>query len=199
MGSVLEKNSSQVRKRIETHKFEDEGGEEYEGSEFNGFNDYFRRKKIKLQNLDAEIRANSDKPQIFKGIVAHVTGYTQPPLHVLHREIVQHGGGFLQYLDSKTMATHIVASTLPPKKSVDFSRYRIVKPAWIIDSIKAGQILPWSNYRVLDEGPRQKFSSSTVVAVCRRQPLVRNKATVNKQRTVSTRTSLRHLLCLASL
>ncbi|EWZ91959.1 DNA repair protein REV1 [Fusarium oxysporum f. sp. radicis-lycopersici 26381] len=156
MGSVLEKNSSQVRKRIETHKFEDEGGEEYEGSEFNGFNDYFRRKKIKLQNLDAEIRANSDKPQIFKGIVAHVTGYTQPPLHVLHREIVQHGGGFLQYLDSKTMATHIVASTLPPKKSVDFSRYRIVKPAWIIDSIKAGQILPWSNYRVLDEGPRQK-------------------------------------------
>lgn len=82
MGSVLEKNSSQVRKRIETHKFEDEGGEEYEASEFNGFNDYFRRKKIKLQNLDAEIRANSDKPQIFKGIVAHVTGYTQPPLHV---------------------------------------------------------------------------------------------------------------------
>ncbi|KAF4335725.1 DNA repair REV1 [Fusarium beomiforme] len=156
MGSVLEKNSSQVRKRIESHKFEDEGGEEYEGSEFNGFNDYFRRKKIKLQNLDADIRANSDKPQIFKGIVAHVNGYTQPPLHVLHHEIVQHGGGFLQYLDSKTMATHIIASTLPPKKSVDFSRYRVVKPAWIMDSIKAGQLLPWSNYRVLDEGPRQK-------------------------------------------
>ncbi|KAM5356012.1 hypothetical protein ACJ41O_002658 [Fusarium nematophilum] len=156
MGSVLDKNSSQVRKRIQTHTFEDEDGEEYEGSKFNGFGDYFRRKKIKLQNLDAEIRASSDKPQIFKGIVAHVTGYTQPPLHILHREIVQHGGGFLQYLDSKTMATHIIASTLPPKKSVDFSRYRIVKPAWIVDSVKAGQLLPWSNYRVLDEGPRQK-------------------------------------------
>ncbi|KAF4948172.1 hypothetical protein FSARC_13811 [Fusarium sarcochroum] len=164
MGSVLDKNSSQVRKRIETHTFENEGGEEYEGSEFNGFNDYFRRKKIKLQNLDADIRATSDKPQIFKGIVAHITGYTQPPLHILHREIVQHGGGFLQYLDSKTMATHIIASTLPPKKSVDFNRYRIVKPAWIMDSIKAGQLLPWSNYRVLDEGPRQKvlkFDSSS--------------------------------------
>ncbi|KAM0564143.1 hypothetical protein ACHAPJ_000352 [Fusarium lateritium] len=164
MGSVLDKNSSQVRKRIEAHTFDNEGGEEYEGSEFNGFNDYFRRKKIKLQNLDADMRATSDKPQIFKGIVAHVTGYTQPPLHVLHREIVQHGGGFLQYLDSKTMATHIIASTLPPKKSVDFNRYRIVKPAWIMDSIKAGQLLPWSNYRVLDEGPRQKvlkFDSSS--------------------------------------
>ncbi|KAM0230209.1 hypothetical protein ACHAPO_009392 [Fusarium lateritium] len=156
MGSVLDKNSSQVRKRIEAHTFENEGGDEYEGSEFGGFNDYFRRKRIKLQNLDAETRAKSDKPQIFKGIVAHVTGYTQPSLHVLHREIVQHGGGFLQYLDSKTMATHIIASTLPPKKSVDFNRYRIVKPAWIMDSIQAGQLLPWSNYRVLDEGPRQK-------------------------------------------
>ncbi|OBS26813.1 hypothetical protein FPOA_00756 [Fusarium poae] len=156
MGSVLDKNSSQVRKRIEAHTFENEGGDEYEGSEFGGFNEYFRRKRIKLQNLDAETRAKSDRPQIFKGIVAHVTGYTQPSLHVLHREIVQHGGGFLQYLDSKTMATHIIASTLPPKKSVDFNRYRIVKPAWIMDSIQAGQLLPWSNYRVLDEGPRQK-------------------------------------------
>lgn len=74
----------------------------------------------------------------------------------LHRQIVEHGGGFLQYLDSKTMATHIIASTLPPKKTVDFSRYRIVKPAWITDSIAAGKLLSWGEYRVLDEGPRQK-------------------------------------------
>jgi DNA repair protein REV1 len=72
MGTVLDKNSSKVRKRIE----------EYTQSEFNGFNDYFRRKKIKLQNLDAQIRSASDKPQIFKGLVIHVTGYTQPPLHM---------------------------------------------------------------------------------------------------------------------
>lgn len=82
MGSVLEKNSASVRKRIENHSFDDEEGDEYEGSKFNGFGDYFRRKKIKLQNKDAELRATSEKPQIFKGIVAHVTGYTQPPLHM---------------------------------------------------------------------------------------------------------------------
>lgn len=83
MGSRLEQNSSQVRKRIENHVFTDEGGEEYEGSEFGGFGDYMRRKKIKLQNLDADVRASSsDKPQIFKGVVAHVMGYTQPPLHM---------------------------------------------------------------------------------------------------------------------
>ncbi|KAI6082131.1 impB/mucB/samB family protein [Hypoxylon rubiginosum] len=157
MGDQLEKNSNAVRKRIENHTFSDEAGEEYEGSAFGGFGDYFRRKKIKLQNLDSELRASSsEKPQIFKGIVAHITGYTQPPLHVLHRELVQHGAGYLQYLDSKTMATHIIASSLPPKKMVDFNKYRIVKPAWVIDSIKAGKLLPWSDYRVIEETPRQK-------------------------------------------
>ncbi|KKP04738.1 hypothetical protein THAR02_03150 [Trichoderma harzianum] len=156
MNNALEKNSSAVRKRIEGHVFDDEEGEEYEGSEFNGFGDYFRRKKIKLQNLDADMRAASDKPPIFKGVVAHVNGYTQPPLQVLHRDIVQHGGGFLQYLDSKTMATHIITATLTPKKAVEFSRYRIVKPTWVVDSIKAGKLLPWSDYRVLGESPSQK-------------------------------------------
>lgn len=82
MGSLLDKNSAQVRKRIESHSFDDEDGDEYEGSEFNGFGDYFRRKKIKLQNLDAQMRSESEKPRIFKGIAAHVTGYTQPPLHM---------------------------------------------------------------------------------------------------------------------
>ena len=74
----------------------------------------------------------------------------------LHRELVQHGAGFLQYLDSKTMATHIIASTLPPKKAVEFKNYRIVNPAWVTESIKAGKLLPWSDYRVFEEGAGQK-------------------------------------------
>lgn len=156
MGSRLEKNSNSVRKRIEEHTFSDEGGEEYEGSAFGGFGDYFRRKKIKLQNLDAGLREGSEKPQIFKGVVAHVSGYTQPPVHVLHKQLVEHGAGFLQYLDSKTMATHIIASSLPPKKAIEFSNYRMVKPAWVVDSIAAGKMLPWSDYRVIDGGQRQK-------------------------------------------
>jgi DNA repair protein REV1 len=83
MGSRLEKSSAAQRKRIASHEFTDEGGDEYEASEFGGFDDYFRRKKLKLQNLDVELRAAApEKPQIFKDVVAHVTGYTQPPLHV---------------------------------------------------------------------------------------------------------------------
>ncbi|KAI9725542.1 MAG: deoxycytidyl transferase [Chrysothrix sp. TS-e1954] len=157
MGSRLEANSDAVRKRIESHTFNDEEGEEYGGSKFGGFPEYFRRKKIKLQNLDAQLRAESTgKPQIFKGIVAHVNGYTQPSLNDLHELIVSYGGGFMQYLDGKTTVTHIIASNLTPKKAVEFKAYRIVKPAWIVDSVKAGAVQPWDRYRVVDEGVGQK-------------------------------------------
>ncbi|KAL6711683.1 deoxycytidyl transferase [Coniothyrium glycines] len=156
MGSRLDKNSEAVRKRIANHTFDGEEGDEYGGSAFGGFTDYFRRKKIKLQNLDADIRARAgSKPQIFKGIVAHVNGYTQPSLNDLHTLIVEHGGGFMQYLDGKTTVTHIVASSLTPKKVIEFRRYRIVKPAWVVDSIQAGKLLPWNEYRVVDEGEKQ--------------------------------------------
>jgi DNA repair protein REV1 len=158
MGSRLEKNSTAVRKRLEKHEFTGEDGEEYAPSAFGGFPDYFRRKKIKLQNVDAEIRtAAGDKPPIFKGVVAHVIGYTQPSLSDLHKAIVEYGGVFLQYLDGKTMATHIICSALPPKKTLEFSKYRMVKPAWVVDSIAAGKLLSWADYRVIDEGgARQK-------------------------------------------
>lgn len=112
---------------------------------------------MKLQNRDAHIRASSENnPPIFRGVVAHVNGYTQPSLNDLHHLIVSHGGGFLQYLDGKTSATHIIASSLTPKKREEFRRYRIVKPAWVVDSVKAGRLLPWNNYRVVDEGASQK-------------------------------------------
>jgi DNA repair protein REV1 len=156
MGSRLDSNSASVRKRIANHTFDDEDGDEYNGSKFGGFTEYFRRKKIKLQNLDADIREQAaDKPNIFKGIVAHVNGYTQPSLNDLHKLIVQHGGGFMQYLDGKTTVTHIIASSLTPKKVVEFRRYRIVKPAWVVDSILAKKLLPWNEYRVVDEGEKQ--------------------------------------------
>ena len=168
MGSRLEANSTAVRKRIEKHKFDDEEGEEYEASKFGGFPEYFRRKKIKLQNLDAERRSSSiGNPPIFRGVVAHVNGYTQPSLQDLHALIVNYGGGFMQYLDGKTTVTHIIASNLTPKKKVEFRRYRIVKPAWIVDSVKAGRLLPWDAYKVVDEGIGQQvlgFDNGNVVS-----------------------------------
>ena len=137
--------------------FQNEEGEEYESSRFGGFPEYFRRKKIKLQNLDVQLREQSaQNPQIFRGVVAHINGYTQPSLNDLHKLIVSYGGGFIQYLDGKTQVTHIIASSLTPKKTEEFKKYRIVKPAWIVDSVNAGRLLPWDAYRIVDEGVGQK-------------------------------------------
>ncbi|KAL8658616.1 MAG: hypothetical protein Q9226_000867 [Calogaya cf. arnoldii] len=175
MGSRLEVNSAKSRKRIEKHQFENEEGEEYEPSNFGGFTDYFRRKKIKLQNLDAELRSStSDKPPIFRGVVAHVNGYTQPSLNDIHALIVSHGGGFMQYLDGKTTVTHIIASNLTPKKKIEFQKYRIVKPAWVVDSVAAGKLLPWNAYRVVDEGAGQQilgFDNGSVISQTSTQKL----------------------------
>ncbi|KAI9376212.1 hypothetical protein BJX61DRAFT_539074 [Aspergillus egyptiacus] len=159
MGSRFDANSSAVRKRIQNHSFENEEGEEYEASTFGGHGEYMRRKKIKLQNLDNEIRssaADSNCPQIFRTVVAYVNGYTQPSLQELHKLIVRHGGGFLQYLDGKTAATHIIATSLTPKKREEFRRYRVVKPAWVVESVKERRMLPWDLFKVVDEGQAQK-------------------------------------------
>ncbi|EPE07093.1 dna damage repair protein [Ophiostoma piceae UAMH 11346] len=152
----VEKNSAAVRKQLEAHKFAGVDGEEYGASSFGEFGDYFRRKKIKLQNEDTVMRQSVRRPQIFKDVIAHVASYTQPAPEELHRMLVMHGASFIKYLDYKTMVTHIIASTLPPKKTDEWRRLRVVKPSWVVDSIAAGKLLPWSDYRLINEGPGQK-------------------------------------------
>ena len=138
--------------------FEDEDGEEYGASNFGDFATYMRHKKAKLQNRNALLRSlpeNQDKPQIFRGVVATVNGYTNPSLQDLTEMVVTHGGIFVQYMDGKTAVTHIIASALTPKKMVELARYKVVKPAWVLECIKEGKLLPWERWRVIPEGSRQ--------------------------------------------
>ena len=147
--------------KLVKHKLDslDETNEEYEPSTFGGFSDYMRRKKIKLQNQDALIRARApeDTPAIFSGMTIHINGYTKPGRVELWNMIVTYGGVYKQYLEGKTDVTHIIASNLTKKKQEEFAKYRIVRPEWIIDSIAAGKVLPWSDpaYRVIDAGQNQ--------------------------------------------
>jgi DNA repair protein REV1 len=75
--------------------------------------------------------------------------------------IVEHGGEFHAYLDRKSLVyvvqfnrgcalmsrrTHIIASSLTPAKVVEFQRMKVARPEWLVESLKAGKLLPWQNY-----------------------------------------------------
>ncbi|KAL7270698.1 deoxycytidyl transferase [Rhizina undulata] len=155
-----EENAKANLRKIQAQKdnFEGETGEEYGASDFGGFRDYFRRKRLKLQNQDAHLRTTLDSsshPQIFANLVICINGYTKPSISELHQLIVKHGGTFVQYMDGKTTVTHIIAASLTPKKRIEFANYKVVKPEWIIESSKAGKLLAWADFRTLEPGAGQ--------------------------------------------
>lgn len=155
----------------------------YEASSFGGFAQYFANKKAKLQIEDERLRRGTEhNAQIFKSLVVCVNGYTRPSLQEIHRLVVQHGGTFKQYSEGKTTVTHIVASNLTPSKKVEFARYKVVRPEWITASVEAKQLLPWSDFKVIEEVPGQRLLSLRGDSILTKRP-----ATVNPyQRPRST-------------
>src|SRR5579859_2734854 len=71
-----------------------------------------------------------------------------------------HGGVYKQYLEGKTFVTHIIASNLTPKKREEFQKYKVVRPEWIVDCVKAGKTLAWSQYRLLVSSSQTTFGFS---------------------------------------
>ncbi|BFZ58373.1 deoxycytidyl transferase [Savitreella phatthalungensis] len=143
----------------------DRDEEAYAESEFGGFKDYDRRKRVKLQNQDALLRQQSGTTDIFKGCVVHINGYTKPSRVDLWHMLVVNGAVYKQYLEGKTDVTHIVATNLTPKKQEDFAKYRVVTPDWIVQSIAQGKCLPWQRYRLYGEKTLDFEATPAVVPV----------------------------------
>lgn len=53
---------------------------------------------------------------------------------------------------------------MTPKKRVELERYKVVRPEWIVDCVKAGKALPWNQYRLIDQS-NQKTIGFTQKAV----------------------------------
>lgn len=62
--------------------------------------------------------------------------------------ITSNGGLFHAYLDAKGLVTHVVASNLTGVKVHQLKHMKIVRPEWIVDSVKQGVRLPWQDYRL---------------------------------------------------
>ncbi|KAJ1722888.1 deoxycytidyl transferase, partial [Coemansia erecta] len=119
---------------------------------FGDFRGYFAQRKRKLASQSAQL-AGGDTDMMFSGVVFHINGYTQPSHYELKRMLVAHGGRFLHYL-AKSEVTHIVASSLTLSKERALAGYRVVRPEWVVDSVRAGRRLAWEKY-ALGAAPRR--------------------------------------------
>jgi DNA repair protein REV1 len=93
-----------------------------------------------------------------------VNGWTRPSVQDLRKLLIQHGGIFQPYLDKKslmcapipyfcvilyvtlTRRTHIVTCSLTAAKLKEFKHMKVVRPEWLVDSVAAGVLLPWTDY-----------------------------------------------------
>lgn len=164
-GTVQEKTSLLLG-----HKFVDESGEEYGGLEFGGFRQYMAAKQTKLQNqaqvavltegLDQSGNNNEgagggSTSNVFSGCVIYVNGYTGSEMssEQLQRLIILNGGVHVNHMwGGKTTVTHIVASTLTARKREMFEKYRVVKPDWLVQCVAQGRLVPWQEYRTIENG-----------------------------------------------
>ncbi|KAM0792191.1 hypothetical protein ACM66B_004888 [Microbotryomycetes sp. NB124-2] len=112
-----------------------------------------KRKKLTKQ-IDAQVRHEQREtgitlPQIFKGMAVYVNGLTPGvPLNSLYKMMRERGATIVQYLDRKSMVTHILAQELTPSKMIELKDYKVANPQWIIDSVEAGKLLNWRMYSV---------------------------------------------------
>lgn len=108
---------------------------------------------LKIDKLRRQFISNATtaekKTSLFHGIAILVDGLTRPSASELKLLMQEHGGSFENYY-SRTSVTHIIASNLPDAKVKLYLRERapppVVSPAWIVDSIAAGAVLPIQEY-----------------------------------------------------
>ncbi|XP_044289663.1 DNA repair protein REV1 isoform X1 [Varanus komodoensis] len=84
---------------------------------------------------------------IFSGVAIYVNGFTDPSADELRRLMMLHGGQYNVYY-SRSKTTHIIATNLPNVKIKELKGEKVVRPEWIMDSIKAGRLLSYIPYQL---------------------------------------------------
>ncbi|KYO41427.1 DNA repair protein REV1 isoform A [Alligator mississippiensis] len=113
---------------------------------------YMSAKVKKLEDQfcsDAVIQQQKDGTStgIFSGVAIYVNGFTDPSADELRRLMMLHGGQYHVYY-SRSKTTHIIATNLPNAKIKELKGEKVVRPEWIIESIKAGRLLSHVPYQL---------------------------------------------------
>ncbi|XP_036735952.2 DNA repair protein REV1 isoform X2 [Manis pentadactyla] len=110
----------------------------------------------KVQKLEEQFRSDTalqkdgTSSAIFSGVAIYVNGYTDPSAEELRKLMMLHGGQYhLYYSRSKT--THIIATNLPNAKIKELKGEKVIRPEWIVESIKAGRLLSYIPYQLYNK------------------------------------------------
>ncbi|XP_038617712.1 DNA repair protein REV1 isoform X2 [Tachyglossus aculeatus] len=130
------------RKRAENDGWENWGG--YMAAKVQKLEEQFRS--------DAALQKDGTSTAIFSGVSIYVNGYTDPSADELRKLMMLHGGQYHVYY-SRSKTTHIIATNLPNTKIKELKGEKVVRPEWIVESIKAGRLLPSIPYQLYTKQP----------------------------------------------
>ncbi|OXB58909.1 hypothetical protein ASZ78_007695 [Callipepla squamata] len=123
-----------------------------ESDGWGGWGGYMSAKVKKLEDQfrsDSAIQHQRDgtSSSIFSGVAIYVNGFTDPSADELRRLMMLHGGQYHVYY-SRSKTTHIIATNLPNAKIKELKGEKVVRPEWIVESIKAGRLLSHIPYQL---------------------------------------------------
>ncbi|RMC06664.1 hypothetical protein DUI87_16102 [Hirundo rustica rustica] len=109
----------------------------------------------KVKKLEDQFRSDSaiqqqrdgNSSSIFSGVAIYVNGLTDPSADELRQLMMLHGGQYHVYY-SRSKTTHIIATNLPNAKIKELKGEKVVRPEWIVESIKAGRLLSYIPYQL---------------------------------------------------
>nr|XP_019609380.1 PREDICTED: DNA repair protein REV1 isoform X1 [Rhinolophus sinicus] len=125
------------RRRAENDGWENWGG--YMAAKVQKLEEQFRS--------DAALQKDGTSSTIFSGVAIYVNGYTDPSAEELRKLMMLHGGQYHVYY-SRSKTTHIIATNLPTAKIKELKGEKVIRPEWIVESIKAGRLLSYIPYQL---------------------------------------------------
>ncbi|XP_036023733.1 DNA repair protein REV1 isoform X2 [Onychomys torridus] len=138
----------------------------------------------KVQKLEEQFRSDAAKQKdgtpsaIFSGVAIYVNGYTDPSAEELRNLMMLHGGQYHVYY-SRSKTTHIIATNLPNAKIKELKGEKVIRPEWIVESIKAGRLLSYIPYQLYTK-PSSAQKSLSFSPVCKPEDPVPGPSNIAK-------------------
>ncbi|EFB24052.1 hypothetical protein PANDA_008679, partial [Ailuropoda melanoleuca] len=143
---------------------------------------YMAAKVQKLEEQfrsDATIQKDGTSSTIFSGVAIYVNGYTDPSAEELRKLMMLHGGQYHVYY-SRSKTTHIIATNLPNAKIKELKGEKVIRPEWIVESIKAGRLLSCIPYQLYSK-PSNMQKGLNFNPACKAEESVPGPSSVAKQ------------------